>query len=169
MSIDKNNVISFVYEAKDAVTNEVVDGNKDENPIEFIPGNGHIIEKLEEEILKLDVDATSDILVKKEDAYGVYDEDAKETLPKEQFAGIDLHVGMVLYGTGENGETTQVKVISMVEDDVEIDYNHPLAGKDLIFNVNILSARVASAEEVSTGIVGGAKSGGSCGTGCGCH
>jgi len=77
---------------------------------------------------------------------------------------------MSLYGQGEDGQTTQVTVTSFTDTDVTIDFNHPLAGKNLMFSVTVLSAREATADEISSGVIGGAKEeGGSCGTGCGCH
>jgi len=72
---------------------------------------------------------------------------------------------MTLYGTGESGETVQVTVKSVEENDVTIDYNHPLAGKTLMFTVTIASVRAATEEEIAMGIVGGAAAAGGCGCG----
>lgn len=111
----------------------------------------------------------TDVLVQPADAYGEYNAEALQVLPKEQFAGIELVEGMSLYGTGENGETVQVAVKSIAGDDVTIDYNHPMAGKTLMFSVSILDVRAATEEEIQTGVVGGmAAAGGCCGGGsCG--
>ncbi len=92
-------------------------------------------------------------MVKAEDAYGEYNSEAIQTLPKEQFEGIDLQEGMTLYGQGENGETVQVTVKSFDDENVKVDFNHPLAGKDLMFSVKVLSAREATPEEIATGVV----------------
>ena len=83
-----------------------------------------------------------------ESDYGQRDENAIATLPIEQFAGIDLEEGMTLYGQGENGETVQVIVKNFNNSEVTIDFNHPLAGKDLLFNVKILSVRDATPDEI---------------------
>jgi FKBP-type peptidyl-prolyl cis-trans isomerase SlyD len=74
---------------------------------------------------------------------------------------------MTLYGTGEQGETVQVTVKSFTDSDVTIDYNHPMAGKTLMFSVTVLSLRDATEEEIQTGVVGGmaAMGGGCCGGG----
>ncbi|MBW1381537.1 peptidylprolyl isomerase, partial [Campylobacter jejuni] len=121
------------------------------------------------------------VVIKKEKGLGEYDENAVQTLPKEQFAGIDLKVGMELFGEGENGETVRVTVKEIGENDVTIDYNHPYAGRDLLFSLNIVDARAASEDEILTGIIAGSHScgcgsghghgGGGCcgGGGCGCH
>lgn len=83
--------------------------------------------------MKLDCPSNADVVIKKEKGLGEYDENAVQTLPKEQFAGIDLKVGMELFGEGENGETVRVTVKEIGENDVTIDYNHPYAGRDLLF------------------------------------
>ena len=95
----------------------------------------------------------------------------RNKVPKDQFAGIELEEGMTLYGQGEDGGTVQVIVKEIGQDSVIIDFNHPLAGKDLMFNVTLSNVRDASAEEAMTGIPAEDKpaEGESCGTGCGCH
>lgn len=174
-----NKVIGIEYTLKDAKTGEQLDTNVGQTPLEFISGKGQIISGLEAKLVNMSTNEEADVLVEAKDAYGEYNEDAIQTLPKEQFAGIDLSEGMSLYGTGEHGETIQVVVKSFSDSDVTIDYNHPMAGKDLMFSVAILSLRDATEEEVQTGIVGGmaAMSGGCCGGGhdhghsnggCGC-
>ena len=112
------------------------------------------------------------VVVPAPEAYGVYNEEAVKAYPSEQFAGIELAVGMPLYGQAEDGSTVQVIVKSFTDAEVTIDYNHPLAGKDLEFAITIESAREASAEEAMTGKVQCADHGskGGCGSGgCGCH
>ncbi|EHT6769044.1 peptidylprolyl isomerase [Campylobacter jejuni] len=166
MAIEKNSVVSMFYELKDANTNEVLESNLYSQPISFILGKGQILESLEEEVMKLDCPSNADVVIKKEKGLGEYDENAVQTLPKEQFAGIDLKVGMELFGEGENGETVRVTVKEIGENDVTIDYNHPYAGRDLLFSLNIVDARVASEDEILTGIIAGSHSCG-CGSGHG--
>ena len=84
-----------------------------------------------------------------------------QILPKEQFAGIDLAVGMELFGQAEDGATTRVSVKAIGEQDVTIDFNHPFAGKELEFNIKIVENREATADEILTGQPEGAHS-------CGC-
>ncbi|HEG8096247.1 TPA: peptidylprolyl isomerase [Campylobacter jejuni] len=166
MAIEKNSVVSMFYELKEANTNEVLESNLYSQPISFILGKGQILESLEEEVMKLDCPSNADVVIKKEKGLGEYDENAVQTLPKEQFAGIDLKVGMELFGEGENGETVRVTVKEIGENDVTIDYNHPYAGRDLLFSLNIVDARAASEDEILTGIIAGSHSCG-CGSGHG--
>lgn len=166
-----NKVISIEYTLKDANTGEQLDTNVGKAPLEFVSGKGQIIQGLESKLLDMSENEKADVLVQPEDAYGQYSEEAIQKLPKEQFAGIELSEGMSLYGTGENGETVQVTVKSFTENDVTIDYNHPMAGKALMFSVAVLSSRAATQEEIDTGVVGGmaAMGGGCCGGGGGSH
>ncbi|MDL0101390.1 FKBP-type peptidyl-prolyl cis-trans isomerase [Campylobacter felis] len=181
MVIEKNSVVSMFYELKDANTNEILESNINAQPIAFIVGKGQILDSLEEEVMKLECPSNADVLIKKDKALGDYDKSAVQTLPKEQFAGIDLKVGMELFGEGEDGQTVRVSVKEINDNEVTIDYNHPYAGRDLLFSLNIVDAREASEDEILTGIIAGSSGccgsghghhhhgGGCCGGGCGCH
>jgi FKBP-type peptidyl-prolyl cis-trans isomerase SlyD len=170
MSINENQVVSIQYELKDVLTGEILDTNLNAAPLSFILGKGQIIPGLEEKMKDLSLGQTADVSVKAQDAYGVYDSKALQTLPREQFAGLELYAGMTLYGQGEHGETVQVMVKSFNDESVEIDFNHPLAGKDLLFAVTVLDVRDATADELLTGYVGGMGGGCGCGSsGGGCH
>jgi len=162
-------VIGIEYNLKDANTGEQLDSNVGGAPLEFISGKGQIIPGLESKLVEMAENDKADVMVLPADAYGEFSEEAMQVLPREQFAGIELTEGMTLYGTGEQGETVQVNVKSFTDDEVTIDYNHPMAGKTLMFSVTILSLRDATEEEIQTGVVGGmaAMGGGCCGGGGG--
>ncbi len=162
----ENSVVGIEYEVKEAGSNEIVDSNKGAQPLEFVTGKGQIIPGLEKALEGMNEGESADILVKAEDAYGEVNPEAVQTLPIEQFEGVDLKEGMTLYGQGEDGQTVQVVVKSFNDKEVTIDFNHPLAGKDLMFSVKVLSERDATDDEAATGQVGGGES---CGAGCGCH
>ncbi|WP_456432972.1 FKBP-type peptidyl-prolyl cis-trans isomerase [Nitratifractor sp.] len=166
MAIEKeNSVVGIEYEVKEAGTDTVIDSNKGSRPLEFVTGKGQIIPGLEDQLVGMDVGESKTITVKAADAYGEVNPEAKQTLPIEQFEGIDLKQGMTLYGQGQNGETVQVTVADFNDKEVTIDFNHPLAGKDLVFDVTVTEARPATPEEAATGQVGG----GGCADGsCGC-
>jgi len=162
----QNSVVGIEYEVKEAGSNEVVDTNKGAQPLEFITGKGHIIPGLENALVGMNEGESADILVKAADAYGELNPEAVQTLPIEQFEGVDLKEGMTLYGQGEDGQTVQVTVKSFNDKEVTIDFNHPLAGKDLMFSVTVLSNREATEDEAATGQVGGEHcEDGSCGCG----
>lgn len=163
MSISENKVVSIFYELKDTDGNELDSNIGQKKPLSFIVGKNQIIPGLENEIMKLNQGDKADVIIKAEDAYGKYDDSAKQTLPAEQFAGLELQKGMTLYGQGEDGNTVQVVVDSFNDKEVTIDFNHPLAGKDLNFNIEISEVRDATEDEIASGSVAGQ------GCGCGNH
>ena len=166
MAINDNQVVSIEYSLTEKGGSEVIDSNKGHAPLEFIVGKGQIIPGLEESIKTMNKGDNAVIEVPAAAAYGERNPEALETLPKEQFAGIELEKGMQLYGQSEDGQTVMVTVADFDENSVTVDYNHPLAGKDLAFDVTIKDVRDATEEEINTGVVGGDSCG--CGTGE-CH
>ncbi len=165
MAIEKENCVAAIeYEVKEAGTTEIVDTNKGAQPLEFITGTGQIIPGLETALVGMSKGESGDIKVDAANAYGEMNPEAVQTIPKDQFEGIELTEGMMLYGQGEGGQTVQVVVKSFTDEDVTVDYNHPLAGKDLMFTVTVLDERAATDEEMASGQVGGEHcDDGSCG------
>ena len=173
--IENNKVVSIEYEVKEKDSNDVLDSNVGGKPLEFIMGAGYIIKGLEDAVAKMEVGDHKEVFVSAQDGYGEYLSDNVQEVERSQFVGIDLQKGMTLFGQGENGETVQVIVKDFNDDNVIVDYNHPLAGKELHFTVTILGVRDATEKELSCGLNweehehhhGG---GGCCGGGsCGCH
>lgn len=172
--IENNQVVSMEYEVKEEGTNEILDSNIGGKPLEFIMGAGEIIKGLEEAVAQMSVGDKQEVIIAPVNAYGEYNSDYVQEVPRDQFVGIDLQQGMTLFGQGENGETVQVIVKDFNNEVVIVDYNHPLAGKTLHFNVMILGARVATEKELTCGLhyqehhhgEGGCCGGGG---GCGCH
>ena len=162
-------VVGMQYEVKEAGTDVVSDSNLGQKPLEFIIGKDQIIPGLEKALVGMSEGESGDIMVKAADAYGERNDEAVQTLPIDQFAGVDLVEGMTLYGQDDNGQSTQVVVKSFDDKEATIDFNHPLAGKDLMFSVTVASVRQTTLDEMTSGVVGGPSEGESCGTGCGCH
>ncbi|MBR8465019.1 peptidylprolyl isomerase [Campylobacter sp. faydin G-140] len=163
--MSKDQVITMFYELKDATTGEILESNmQNGGEISFITGRGHIIQKLEEEVSKLKAGDRTTINIKATEGCGEYNKEAVQSLPKEQFAGIDLHEGMELFGQNEDGSSVRVIVKTIGDDEVVVDFNHPYAGKDLLFNVEILEIREATEDEKATGMVAGTHT-----CGCGGH
>ena len=173
MAITENQIVSIEYEVRDGDT--VVDSNVGGAPLVFMYGRGQIIPGLENGLQNMAMGEKADVLVKPEDAYGEYNEEAQQEVPKDQFAGIELAEGMTLYGQGEDGGTVQVIVKEIKDETVIVDFNHPLAGKNLMFTVTLNSVRDASEAEIASGIPAENETddSGCCGTGggsgCGCH
>ena len=135
MAIENNQLVSMSYELK--IEGEVVDSNIDKEPLEFTYGSGQIIPGLESRIADMNVNETKEISVPAQEAYGEYNPDAKQLVPKTQFGDLELQIGMPLQGQGEDGNPIQVIVTNILDNEVEVDFNHPLAGKDLNFSITI--------------------------------
>lgn len=160
-------VYTFEYELEDFDTKEKLDSNIGE-PISIVAGSGSIIKGLEDEIVNMSVGESKEVVVKPENAYGIYNDSLIEVHPADNFQGIELSKGMVLYGNTEDGQTVQVQVKEFNSENVTVDFNHPLAGKTLAFAMKVTGIREATEEEAATGQI---KSEGDscCGSGCGCH
>ncbi|MBR4141073.1 MAG: peptidylprolyl isomerase [Campylobacter sp.] len=171
----QNRVIKMYYELKDAKNGEILESNFNANPIAFLSGKNQILQKLEDEVLNLGEGESKIIKILPQDGVGEYDENAVQTLPKEQFAGIDLQIGMELFGEGEDGSVARVIVKEITDESVSVDFNHPYAGKELEFNIKIVENREATEDEILMGTPegehscccggGGHDEGGCCGGG----
>ncbi|CZE45750.1 FKBP-type peptidyl-prolyl cis-trans isomerase [Campylobacter geochelonis] len=163
-----NRVITMFYELKDANSGELLETNWDKEPISFVTGLGQILQKLEDDVVNLENNDEKTIKIEAKEGIGEYNNEAVQSLPKEQFAGIELVEGMELFGQGEDGSTARVIVKAIGDEEVMIDFNHPYAGKDLEFKVKIVENREADADEAASGVVAGAASC-ACGNGGGHH
>ena len=159
------NVYGIEYTVKNS-KGDVVDSNVGGDLLEFIAGQGQIIPGLEKAIDGMEAGEEKTVTVTANEAYGERNEEWVETLPKDQFEGIELQKGMVLYGQSPDGQTIAVIVKDFNDTEVTIDYNHPLAGEDLTFDVKVVTKRDATLEELAGGEAG---QGCDCGSGCGCH
>ncbi|PAF48442.1 peptidylprolyl isomerase [Helicobacter sp. 12S02634-8] len=166
-SIETNKVVAIEYEVMDFDTKEVVDSNIGSKPLEFLVGAGQVITGLEKAIIGAEVGKKIEVCVSPEEAYGLYRNDFLQEVPKEQFEGITLQKGMTLFGQGEDGQTVQVVVKDFSDKVVMIDYNHPLAGKTLMFNITVLDSREPTEQEIISGSMAGGGCG--CGSGSGHH
>lgn len=133
---EKQNVI-LNYELK--INDEIVDTNFDKEPIEFVYGEGQLIEGLESGIKDMNEGDSKILKIPASQAYGEYDEKLSEIIDIKDFEGIDLQIGMVLEAENSNDELIKATVTDVTKENVTVDYNHPLAGCDLEFRVEIKS------------------------------
>ncbi|WP_428897517.1 FKBP-type peptidyl-prolyl cis-trans isomerase SlyD [Parelusimicrobium proximum] len=136
--IENGKKVKFHYTLR--VNGEVRDTSDGREPLEYVQGAGHIIKGLEAEIANMNVGDKKTVTIPAALGYGEVQAEAKRKLPKEAIKNSDgLKVGDVVGAS--NGEQHFQAVISEVTDnEVELDFNHPLAGKDLEFDVEIISA-----------------------------
>jgi len=157
MSTTPKRVISFHY----TLTNkagDVIDSSRDSaEPFAYIEGESQIIAGLEKPMALLNVGDKRKIEVEAVDAYGVHDAQLIVEVPKSKLPNSEeLATDDQFQAQGPNGETLLFRVLEIVGDNVKLDGNHPLAGEDLIFDVEVTGIRNATAEELSHGHVHGA-------------
>lgn len=152
MKISDKSVVTMHYSVMDK-NDTVIDSSLDGQPLTFIQGIGFLIPGLENALLEKEASNTFSVTVAAEDAYGERIEGFVQELPKEMFDSIeDLGVGTQLRAATDDGEQS-VMVVDIDEETnkVTVDGNHPLAGLDLTFDVEIISVREATAEELEHG------------------
>ncbi|MCH8520041.1 MAG: peptidylprolyl isomerase [Nanoarchaeota archaeon] len=153
--IEKNKVVSIHYTGT-LEDGTVFDSSEGKEPLEFIFGVGQIIPGLEEGIDGLKVGEKKKIEnISPDKAYGPKLEEAMQEVPKSQLPeDLDVQVGMQLAAQGPQGPIPVV-IAEIKEESVVVDFNHPLAGKTLTFEVEVIALRDADQSELDHGHVHG--------------
>jgi len=119
----------------------VVDSNVGAEPLTFIQGSHNIIPGLESALDGMKVGESKQVTVAPEDAYGFVNEDSVSEIEKTYIPEDSLKVGAVLQGQSPDGRVIIARVVEIMEETVMLDYNHPLAGKTLNFDVEIMNVQ----------------------------
>ncbi len=154
MQIGKNKVVGMEY----TLTNnagDVLDTSQGRAPLYYIQGIGALIPGLEEELEGKEAGFSSTVKISADKAYGPVDEQLVHRVAREQFqTDKSIEVGMTFQS--ETPQGVQQFIVRKVEDDfITIDANHPLAGQELTFNIDILEVREATESELNHGHVHG--------------
>lgn len=142
-------VISFHYTLTDADGDEL-DSSAGAEPLTFMEGVGQIIPGLEKALALLNQGDKSVIAVAAIEAYGARDEELLMAVPKDKLPKPDVKVGDQ-FRAGDAAHGMPFTVVEVRDEDVVLDGNHPLAGMDLKFDVEIVEIRAATDEEVAHG------------------
>lgn len=155
MTIDKNHVVALTYTLNTVEENGekiFVEQTTAENPLTFLYGVGMMLPKFEENIAGLAVGDKKSFTLEAADAYGEKQEDATTQLPAEMFAESGMPpIGAILPLTDNHGNHLSAVVLEVTPEFVVADLNHPMAGKSLNFDIEIIATREATAEELSHG------------------
>ena len=138
--IQNGATVSIEYTLKDE-GGQVLDTNKGGAPLVFVQGQQQIIPGLERELVGMRPGEEKKVVVKPEDAYGEVVPGARQEVPKEAIPTEGLQVGATLSARSGSGETRPVVVTEIKESTVVVDFNHPLAGKTLFFDVKVLGVQ----------------------------
>jgi FKBP-type peptidyl-prolyl cis-trans isomerase SlyD len=150
MPIADNDVVTFHYTLK-GDTDEVIDSSAGGEPLTYLHGRGNIVPGLERELTGKSVGDRLQVRVPAAQGYGEYDRALVQKVPRRALKGIDnLRVGLRLQAGHQ-----AVTVKHIAGDMITLDGNHPLAGQDLNFDVEITAVRPATEEELAHGHVHG--------------
>jgi FKBP-type peptidyl-prolyl cis-trans isomerase SlyD len=133
---------------------EVADTTQGQMPLRFVVGQGQLLPALEDAMIGMVAGEQRQITIEPVDAYGEWDEDALEEVAISELPdGAELEEGAALEVTDSEGETYEATVYEINKDTVVLDYNHPLAGETLQFDVKVVDIRPATASELAHGHV----------------
>jgi len=156
MGISKNKMVSLSYELKiDEENGSIIEQTTSEEPMKFIFGTQRIFPVFESKIKGLEEGNDFKVCIKSEEAYGKVDEKAIVDIPKNifelegKFDEDKIKVGNVIPMVTENGQQLQGLVLEVSEESVKMNFNHPLAGKDLYFSGKVLEVRDATEKEIA--------------------
>lgn len=130
---------------------EVFDESPEGQPIEFYNGLGMVIAGFENCVVKMKVGESKKIEVNPEEGYGPVRKELVLKVPLSTFEGLpkeELIEGAEIVATLETGQSIPVKILKIENEQVDVDFNHPLAGKKLIFELKLVGKEEASEEEV---------------------
>ncbi|HOR41236.1 MAG: peptidylprolyl isomerase [Bacteroidales bacterium] len=180
---EKKSFVALTYDLYVGEENEkeLMEQATEEQPLTFYTGLGMMLDKFEAEIAPLKVGDSFDFVIPVDDAYGEYEDEKIIELPKNIFevdGAIDEEMiaeGNMVPLVDSEGNRINASIVSVGEDIVTVDINHPLAGEDLHFIGKVIEMREATEEELKAvfssgcGCGSGGCDSGDCGSGgCGC-
>ncbi len=115
------------------------DTSRDKDPLEFAMGQGELIAGFEKAVADLGVGESCTITLPPEEGYGESNPDLIQEVPRELMPkGVELKPGLVLQGKADDGSVDTFTVVSFTDDKVMLDGNHPLVGKTLTFEIELI-------------------------------
>lgn len=158
MKIDKNKVVSLHYKLQENnAEGDMVESTFGSDPLVFLYGIGAMIPKFEQELEGKKEGDDFAFGIKSEEAYGEYNPDAIAPVPKQAFV-VDgevneelLQVGRVIPMRDQEGNQLLGTVMEVGDEQVKMNFNHPMAGVDLYFSGQIEDVRDATSEEIEQG------------------
>jgi FKBP-type peptidyl-prolyl cis-trans isomerase SlyD len=141
-NIQEGSLVSIEYTLTDD-DGKVIDTNVGKEPLTFIQGAGQIVSGLEKELQGLKPGDQKKVRVKPEDGYGMPSQQAFQEMPRESIPAEAQKPGVALMAKGPDGRAIPIRVHEVKEKTVVVDFNHPLAGKTLNFDVKITDIKAA--------------------------
>lgn len=140
--VKEKDTVKVHYTGKLASTGQVFDSSVEREPIEFTLGEGTIIPGFETGVIDMKESEKKTIEIPKEEAYGEVRKDLFQQVPKDQLPEeIKPEVGMGLVSQNPDGTERQLRVAEVNDDHIVVDANHPLAGHDLTFDLELVEIK----------------------------
>lgn len=119
---------------------EIFDSSREKEPLEFKLGQGQLIPGFEKAVIGLGEGETTKVEIPSTEAYGEAREDLIVQVPKDKVPGdIEPQIGMQLQVNQPDGQPIPVRITEITDENLTLDANHPLAGKDLTFDIEVVS------------------------------
>ncbi|MFL5354893.1 peptidylprolyl isomerase [Archangium sp.] len=151
MQIANDSVVSIEYRLH-LGDGKTIDESDPGEPLVYLHGHEQIVPGLEKALEGKKVGESLKVTVTPEDGYGEYDPDGVEEVPREDFPpDMELEAGGIVSATDEEGDEVDFLVKEVRPKTVVVDFNHPLAGKTLHFEVTVREVRAATKEELEHG------------------
>jgi FKBP-type peptidyl-prolyl cis-trans isomerase SlyD len=149
-----NNVVASIHYTLTNNSGEVLDSSEGAEPLAYLHGAGNIIPGLENALAGKAAGSSLQVNIAPADAYGELQPELVQVVPREAFQGVDeIEPGMAFEAQDPQGQARRIIVKDVEGDEVTIDANHPLAGVELNFDVQVVDVRDASEEEIAHGHV----------------
>jgi len=137
--VKENNTVKVHYTGK-LSDGQIFGSSKGKEPLAFTLGKGQIIPGLEKGLIDMKVNEKKTITIDKEEAYGSVNDDLIQEIKKSELPqDLKPEVGMGLVSKSPDGQESNLNVVEVKADSIVIDGNHPLAGKDLIFDIEVVA------------------------------
>jgi FKBP-type peptidyl-prolyl cis-trans isomerase SlyD len=153
MQIAKDSVVTLDYRLH-LGDGKIIEETEPGDPLVYLHGYEEIVPGLEKALEGKKTGESFKVQVSAEDGYGAYDPEEVEEVPREEFPeGLELEAGGTVSATDEDGDEVEFLVKEVRPNSVLVDFNHPLAGKPLHFEVTVREVRAATEEELEHGHV----------------
>ena len=157
MQIEKNSAVSIHYHLTEP-SGAVLDSSRGRQPMEYLHGHGNLVSGVERALVGQPVGAKIQVEVSPEDGYGAYDPALDISVPLSVFPAEvrpQIQPGAMFEGPhpSDNTRGAAFTVLEVLESEVRCTANHPLAGRTLHFEVEVIDIRTATSDEISQGQV----------------
>ena len=152
MKIEKDKVVTLKFDVYDTDTNKMLESTDNDEPLAYIHGNELFIPKIEEALNGKDIGYKCQVSMTPDEGYGDYDKDLLVEFKKDDFKDYDeLYVGMDFDVEMDDGEDETFIVTDIGDDIIKADGNHPFAGKNIRFDIEVIDVRDATQKELESG------------------